>query len=105
MARAKRELWVRWKCPVTVTKTGRFQIMKGPQHDGKDGFPIGALSSLLEHLRYTKRMDYKVEGNFLIVEHPFEPGPNFNLRKELGQKRAVSFGCRVEYYWVEIDRR
>jgi hypothetical protein len=67
---------------------------------GKDAFPIGALATLLEHLRYTKRMDYKVEGNFLIVEHPFEPGPNFKLRKTLGQERARSFGCKVEYYWV-----
>jgi len=95
----KRELWVRWKCPVTVTKTGRFQIMRGP-NDKADAFPIGALSDLLEHLRYTKRFDYKVEGCFLIVEHPFEPGPNFNFRKLIGQKRATSFGCRVEYYWV-----
>jgi len=100
--KTKRELWVRWKCPVTVTKNGRFQIMKGPG-EGKglqDAFPVGALSTLLEHLRYTKRMDYKVEGNFLIVEHPFEPGPNFKLRKTIGRKRATSFGCKVEYYWV-----
>ncbi len=100
----KRELWVRWRCPVTVTKNGRTQIMSGPK-DKSDAFPIGVLSTLLEHLRYTKRFDYKVEGKFLIVEHPFEPGPNFKLRKTLGQKRATSFCCTVEYYWVERSLR
>ena len=96
----KKELWVRWKCPIIVGKKGRtshFQILES----GDGAHPTGTLGTLIEHLRYTKRFDYRIEGNFLIVEHPFEPGPNFNLRKKWGAERAKSFCCRIEYYWEE----
>jgi len=95
----KRELWVRWKCPVIIGKPGKtchFQIVT--DHEGNNPQPQGVLALLLEHLRYTKKFEYRVEGKYLIIEHPFEPGPNIDLRKELGQKRAASFCCTVEYF-------
>ena len=94
------ELWVRWICPAVVPKSGQDQNHLQIHNNKGEVFPVGQLATLLEHLRYTKRFSYRVEGQFLIIEHPFELGPNVRFRMRSHQLRAESFGCKIEYYRV-----